>query len=179
MNFTPDTIINEIIRVEGGYTDDPTDSGGQTNYGITKEVALANGYTGHMKDMSVEFARSVYRNKYWHPIGGEDVLNLSEVVAAEMMDTGVNMGPSRAVRFLQRALNTFNKNETLYPDLEVDGGMGPNTLSALRDYLQTREEGVLVKMLDCLQGAKYVRLAEERKKDERFIYGWFKNRIGI
>jgi len=34
VNFSPDTIIDEIIRLEGGYTDDPKDSGGETNHGI-------------------------------------------------------------------------------------------------------------------------------------------------
>lgn len=179
MNFSPDTIIDEIIRLEGGYTDDPKDSGGETNHGITIDVARDNGYTGHIKDMSVNFARSVYLAKYWKPIGGDEVLELSEAVAEEMMDTGVNMGTSRAVRYLQRSLNALNKRGVLYPDIEVDGGVGDNTLSALNAYLHTREEEVLVKMLNCLQGAKYVRLSEKNEKDERFIYGWFKNRIGI
>jgi len=179
MTFSPDTIINEIIRIEGGYTDDPKDSGGETNHGITVEVARNNGYTAHIKDMSVDFARSVYLDKYWKPIGGNDLLSLSNDIAAEMMDTGVNMGTSRAVRYLQRSLNTMNKNQTLYPDLEVDGGIGPQTLMALRDYLQTREERVLVKCLECLQGAKYITISEHNKKNERFVYGWFKNRIGL
>lgn len=36
-----DKIINEIIRVEGGYVNDPRDSGGETNFGITVAVARA------------------------------------------------------------------------------------------------------------------------------------------
>jgi len=179
MTFTPNTIIDEIISVEGGYTDDPADSGGKTNFGITEEVARNNGYQGHIKDMTVHFAKAVYKNRYWYPIGGDDLLDLSEAVAAEMMDTGVNMGTGRAVRFLQRSLNALNKMGTLYPDLEIDGGMGPKTLISLHDYLEAREENVLVKMLNCLQGAYYLDLSERREKDERFIYGWFKNRIGL
>ena len=38
-------IISEIIRIEGGYVNDPSDSGGETRYGITKAVALENNYT--------------------------------------------------------------------------------------------------------------------------------------
>lgn len=39
-------IIDEIIRVEGGYVNDPADSGGETNFGVTVAVARAHGYTG-------------------------------------------------------------------------------------------------------------------------------------
>ena len=41
-----DRIINAIIDREGGYVDEPDDSGGETNYGVTKAVARANGYRG-------------------------------------------------------------------------------------------------------------------------------------
>ena len=42
-------VIDQIIKVEGGYVNDPSDSGGETNYGITKHVARKYGYKGSMK----------------------------------------------------------------------------------------------------------------------------------
>jgi len=36
---------------------------------------------------------------------------------------------------------------------------------------------VLCRALNCLQGAYYIELAERREKDERFVYGWLKNRV--
>jgi len=41
-------IINQIIDVEGGYVNDPSGSGGETNFGITEAVARAYGYAGAM-----------------------------------------------------------------------------------------------------------------------------------
>jgi hypothetical protein len=32
-------------------------------------------------------------------------------------------------------------------------------------------------MLNSLQGSSYVEIAERREKDEKWIYGWFKNRV--
>ena len=63
----------------------------------------------------------------------------------------------------------------------VDGRIGPATISSLSLFMINRneDEEVLVKVLNCLQGAKYVTLAESREKDEQFIYGWFKNRVKL
>lgn len=172
-------IIDEIIRKEGGYVNDPSDSGGETNYGITAAVARANGYTSDMRAMPREVASRIYEARYWTPVCGDQLAALSEAVAGEVVDTAVNMGPGRAVKFLQRALNVLNQRGALYGDLTVDGKMGPASLNALSEYLATRSEGVLTKALNCLQGSFYIELAERREKDERFVYGWLSHRIEL
>ena len=169
-------IIDEIIRVEGGYVNDPSDSGGETNFGITKAVAEPY-YNGPMIDLPRDIAFAIYTVQYWDKVRGDDLARLSEGVAAEVVDTGVNMGTTRAGTFLQRSLNVFNNRGQLYPDITVDGNIGPATISALTSYLNARNDATLIKMLNCLQGAFYVDLAERREKDEKFINGWFKNRV--
>lgn len=173
------SVIDHIISVEGGYVDDPSDSGGETNYGITVAVARASGYNGSMKEMPRYVAEGIYADKYWNSVKADQISRLSEKVAEEVVDTGVNMGVGRAARFLQRSLNVLNHQSRLYADLVVDGSIGPATLTALGGYLGSRDEDTLVKMLNCLQGAFYVELTERREKDERFIYGWFKNRVKV
>lgn len=172
-------IINEIIKREGGYVNDPLDSGGETMYGITVAVARAFGYHGPMDGMPRSVAERVYSAKYWDVIRGDGLAELSTLVAEELADTSVNMGPKRAGRFLQRSLNVLNDRSRAYKDLVVDGAIGPATLWALKMYLARRDEATLVKMLNCLQGAYYVELAERREKDEKFIYGWFRNRVTL
>jgi hypothetical protein len=55
------------------------------------------------------------------------------------------------------------------------------TIAALREYLSKRGPAdgakVLLRALNALQGAFYIGLAESRPKDERFVYGWFFNRV--
>lgn len=170
-----DKIINEIIRVEGGYVNDPRDSGGETNFGITVAVARANGYNGDMRDMPRSVAFDIYSAKYWDAVRGDDLVELSEAVAEEVVDTSVNMGPGRAGKFLQRALNVLTD-----AGLKVDGAIGPATLGALRKYMGKRDdEETLCKALNCLQGSYYIDLAERREKDRAFIYGWLKNRVKL
>ena len=61
--------------------------------------------------------------------------------------------------------------------------MGPRTLAALDNFLETRGarggETVLLRALEALQGERYLRLAERRPANEAFLYGWLANRIGI
>ncbi|MNM79477.1 putative Peptidoglycan domain protein [compost metagenome] len=92
------------------------------------------------------------------------------------------MHPLTASRFLQRALNWFNRGGLDYQDLTVDGHIGPATLSALDGFLRVRKtqgELVLLRALNALQGARYGELVENRAKDEEFIFGWFLNRVVI
>ena len=103
------------------------------------------------------------------------------ILLEELFDTGVNMGTSTAIGFLQRALNALNRNGADYPDMAVDRTIGTDTLRALEAFLTKcgpSAEGVLTKAIDPLQGAYYVRLAEARPAQEAFLYGWRTSRIG-
>ena len=102
-------------------------------------------------------------------------------LAQELFDTGVNMGTGTATGFLQRALNALNRDGTDYGDIVVDRLIGPATVLALGTLLRKRGksgEDVLLKAVEALQGAHYVRLAETRPSQEAFLYGWLANRIG-
>lgn len=173
-------IINEIIRIEGDkFTDDPDDSGGATKYGCTESEARAFGYKGHMGNLPRSVAFDMLSIRFWDKVKGDDLEKLSVAICEEVVDTGVNMGPYRASKFLQRCLNVLNNKASLYRDLTVDGKIGPATIIALKAYLNSRDESVLLKALNSLQGAKYIEIAERREKDEKWVYGWFKNRVGL
>ncbi len=174
---TVDDLISDIIAVEGGYVDHPNDKGGPTKYGITQATARAAGYKGDMREFPITMASDIYRNKYLVEPGFDKYLPLSGAIAAELFDTGVNMGPGRAAQFLQRAVNALSGST-----LTVDGVLGPATLAATKAYLAKRKadgEGNLVKALNCLQGARYIEIVEGSPKQRDFINGWFANRVVI
>lgn len=181
MSALKDKIINAIIKIEGDYSDNPDDSGGPTRWGITEAVARADGYKGDMRFFPKERAYSIYERKYLKPICFDELEKHSMLIAEEMADTSVNLGVVRAGEFLQRALNALNNKQAYYPDIKVDGAIGPGTIAALEKYMQIRKavngERVLFRMLNCLQGAFYIDLAARREKDETFIFGWFQNRV--
>ena len=167
---------------EGGYVDDPDDSGGATNWGITERVARKWGYTGHMRNLPKSSATQIAKSEYWDVMSLDGISALSKGIALEMFDTGFNAGTGRASKFLQRSLNVFNRKGKDYNDIVVDGAVGPKSVATLKSFLDKRgKEGevVMLRALNALQGEFYVELAERREKDESFIFGWFSHRVEI
>lgn len=181
-SFSVDALIDGLIEREGGYVDHPSDKGGPTCFGITEAVARAHGYAGPMRKLPRDEAAAIYRRLYWLRPRFDQVARRSARIAAELFDTGVNMGPTVATTFLQRALTALNRNGKDYSDLTPDGRIGPLTLHALDAFLAARGkrggETVLLRALEALQGERYLRLAERRPANEAFLYGWLANRIG-
>lgn len=175
MMATINGIIEEVLANEGGYVNDARDAGGETNFGITIATAKANGFTGPMKSMTRDFARGVYLKQYVTAPGFDKIADLSMLIAAELVDTGVNMGPGVAAQFLQRALNGLNNQARDFADLLVDGNAGQKTRDALAAFLNKRgKEGErrLLLLLNALQGERYLSLCEGRAANEAFLYGW-------
>ena len=176
-----DTLIDALIEREGGYVNDSADKGGPTCFGITEAVARAHGYAGPMRQLPREQAAAIYRRLYWLRPRFDEIAGRSARIAAELFDTGVNMGPAVAVTFLQRALTALNRNGKDYPDLRPTGASGRRRLprsTRSQPARQSSGETVLLRALEALQGERYLRLAERRPANEAFLYGWLANRIG-
>ena len=180
--MTTEQIVDAVIGREGKYTNNADDLGGETMWGITKAAAREHGYIGKMVEMPRTVAVAIYTKTYVNEPGFNRIAVVSEKIAEEMVDSGVNVGTSWPGPWLQRTLNVLNMRGTLYPDIAVDGQIGPSTISALKSLLAKRgKEGELVALrtLNCLQGARYLEITEKREANETFFYGWMKNRVEI
>lgn len=168
-------IIAAVFAVEGGYVNHPNDPGGETNFGITEAVARQCGYRGDMKAMSRSFAFSCYEQKYVREPGFLPLVEIDPVVAEEVIDTGVNMGPPRPSRWFQQSLN-----ELCGSSLTVDGKIGPRTVETWRSCRQTVGRPACVSMLNLMdrrQEAEYDRLVRVNPKLRVFRRGWQNHRI--
>jgi lysozyme family protein len=177
-----DKLIDDIVKTEGGFSDNKDDLGGATNYGITEVVARANGYHGPMRELPLSLARQIYKNRYYLEPKFDQVAVLSPGVAEELTDTGVNCGVSFAQGILQSALNLLNRQEKDYADIAEDKSIGKGTLAALAAYLLKRgKEGemVLIRVLNIMQGARYIEITKTRPANETFFYGWVMNRVKV
>ncbi|WP_234844410.1 glycoside hydrolase family 108 protein [Sinorhizobium meliloti] len=110
---------------EGGYSNVKTDRGGPTKYGVTHTTLAAHRgvksvTADQVKAMSREEAEDICRRSYWGQSGG-DLLPPGLDYAA--FDFGVNSGPYRAVKTLQKVLG-----------VREDGQVGEQTLAAVRKY---------------------------------------------
>lgn len=179
--MTKDDIFNAILGKEGGYVNHPDDKGGPTNWGITQATARAHGYVGDMRDLTRQQALDILTADYWTGPRFDLVSEVSPVIAAELCDTGVNMGPSVQTKWFQRWLNVFNIQGSLYPELIADGFIGPRTISALKvtclDAGRRRAGNAPGSELQ--RGQRYLELAEQRSANETFVYGWVKERVVI
>lgn len=104
-----------LIGNEGGYSNNPSDPGGETMWGVTARVARAHGYTGAMRDLPQATARAIAKTEYW------DAHRCDEIpasVAFQVLDAAYNGGPVN--RWLQMAAG-----------VTADGVIGPATLAAV------------------------------------------------
>ena len=113
--------LETILHHEGGYVNHPKDPGGETNLGVTKRVYQEHGGTKDMKDLLVEDVAPIYKKGYWDKMKGDDLPGGLDLC---VFDFGVNAGPGRAAKYLQTMIGTV-----------ADGGIGPNTLKAVSNYI--------------------------------------------
>lgn len=119
--------LAETLKHEGGYSNHPKDPGGKTNYGVIQRVynsyrRLKGSGPRDVRSITKSEVEDIYRSMYWDNVQGDLLpIGLDLVV----FDFGVNSGPSRSIKFLQRALNKVDGQS-----LVVDGLMGPATLDA-------------------------------------------------
>ena len=166
-----------IIPVEGFYSNNKNDSGGETVWGIARRKnptaaiwTLVDGYKkipGFPENMRCDCAlRNLvilfYKQNYW------DNLKLDKLddqnIANELFDIAVNCGAGIAAVFLQRVLNVFNHQGKDYADLIVDGVIGSKTISTLNDHCNPAK---ILKALNALQGERYIALCEANPVNEK------------
>lgn len=170
-------ILAAVFAAEGGYVFDRADPGGETNYGITKKVAVAHGYTGPMRNLPKDKAGEIYVRTYIVSPGFMPMVEIEPAVAEELVDTGVNMGPARPSRWFQQSLN-----EVCGAGIATDGKVGRGTIGAYQScQLRMGSKGLCIRILDRLdakQSAEYDRLVRVNPALIRFRRGWQNHRVG-
>jgi len=175
-----DKFIKDVIAKEGGYTNNPDDKGGPTNWGITKDVAYAHGYRGDMAEFTRSEAEAIYKEEFWLKPKFDRIALIDESMAEMLLNFGVLAGQQTASKMLQRALNVLNHNGVDYPDIKADGNIGPITIHAVDIFVGKRgSEGkkVLRGMLAAQFSVHLMECAERNPKNEEFQYGWQLNRV--
>ncbi|MET0437402.1 MAG: glycosyl hydrolase 108 family protein [Devosia sp.] len=118
--------LTEVLRHEGGYVDHPSDPGGATNMGITRETLArwrkVTPWTdlpkAAVQDLTLDEAGLIYRANYWNTARAG---SMPAGVDLALFDFAVNSGPDRAIRVLQGVLG-----------VAADGEVGPVTLAAVQ-----------------------------------------------
>lgn len=149
--------INQSIRKtlvhEGGYVNNPHDTGGATKYGITQKDMPGVDMHTITEDQAIAYYKEHYVKDGYTQINDQNVLD-------KLFDMGVLFGVKEAVILLQRVLHILE-----------DGVFGPMSLNAinsdgpslLQDY-KTELVSHVMKVLAAHPG------------DKVFAHGWI-NRV--
>ena len=100
-----DEALRRVLAHEGGYTNNPSDPGGPTNFGITifdyRRYVKPNATAADIRDMKLGEAKAIYRKRYWDAMACD---KLPAGVDYAVFDYGVNSGIARAGKVLRRCL---------------------------------------------------------------------------
>ncbi len=143
-NFLP--CLHEVLGLEGGYSDDPRDPGGPTNFGITRagwasvcKVPISSVTAEDMQRLTLSEAASVYRKFYWNAMCCEDMARGVDLMVFQF---GVNAGIDTSAQVLQQICA-----------VTTDGIIGPITLAAARHIVPVTLINRLAKQqIECYQG---------------------------
>lgn len=137
--------LDHILKYEGGYVDHPSDPGGATNMGIT--IGTLSSWLGRpaskqeVKDLTRRQVEAIYRNNYWNVVKGDRLADGFDLV---VFDAGVNSGPSRGVKWFQKALGG---------GVDVDGIMGSQTMNEA----DAKADGVAVIQKACANRLSFLK----------------------
>ena len=152
MNFL--TAFEKLLKHEGDFSDHPADPGGKTRYGVTEAVAREVGYRGDMRELPLELAQRIYKDRYWDAVRADD---LPADIRYIVFDGAVNSGVSQSAKWLQRACG-----------VKDDGVIGPITIRAANSL---HSEGLRRRIL-----AQRLRFMAKLPNWPAFSRGWA-NRI--
>lgn len=170
-------ILSSVLYMEGGYVNNPTDPGGETNHGITVNVARNHGYIGPMINLTQQQAVEIYITDYINKPRYDLVMAESPAVAHKLVDAGVNTGTHRASCWFQKSLNSLNRGGSDYPTLTEDCRVGPNTVNSYKALARRRGPvkacEMVIKLIDAQQATHYMNLTHLNQ----FTVGWVDHRI--
>ena len=155
-----DEAVNVVFANEGGYSTNPLDPGGETNFGITKK----NYPDLNIRALTQADAKSLYYRDYW--VKHLFTMIQSQPIANKVFDLAVNLGPKTAIRILQQALSFF-----VAGPIVCDGVIGDLTLAAINEVPED-------KLLQELR-ARYAQyhcqlLVDQGVKLTGFMLGWLR-----
>lgn len=152
-------ILKRLVAREGGYSEDPLDPGGCTNYGITRagwEGVIGRPITCSQLKMMTPTAAMLFYERWGQQYGIWNFLEIDAGLTEILMDTSVLFGAGRAIKWVQ-----------LEGGIEDDGIVGPDTLKVAQQNPRRIAIGILRRRLH----SHAYRVSRDTSM-ARFLVGW-------
>lgn len=166
----------QIKISEGGYANDPDDTGGETYMGVARKFhpnwegwkfidslkAKKKLKTNQKFNYTTlnRFIRDFYHDKFWVKLRCDEINN--PIVSEHLMDCGVNFGRNGAIKFIQESVN---KNSGMI--LKIDGLIGPATINAIN----STDKRFANKLVEDRIGL-YFKKCRAQKYKFKYLKGW-------
>ena len=168
------------LKHEGGYVDNPADSGGATNCGISlrflKSLPLENLRKygifinpdmlspDDIKNLTLDQVKLIFKGEFW------DAANFGDItypyICSYIFDMCINHGLAQGIKIAQRAtwvIDYLDRSRVV-----DDGVLGDKTIHMINNINPSLYEKVLMS-----ERAGFMRLiAAEHGKDREFLHGW-------
>ncbi len=155
------TLTLRIIELEGGYSNDPDDRGGETNFGISKRSYPHI----DIKNLTAQGAMTIYESNVWRPNRLSEIN--SQIIAEAVFTLAVHTGHVPGIKILQRALNMCGSNVT------VDGRVGVATLNAVNN-----SNSKWLAETICTQTCRYyIDIVARDKTQLKYFHGWIRRAV--
>lgn len=159
--------FDKTLAHEGGFVNDPADSGGATKYGITLQTYkqfYPYATVDLLKKMTVERAKEFYFMHFWCAYHYDEIKD--KAISIKVFDATVNMGSKQSHTCLQRALRAVGN------ELADDGILGLKTLACLNQAGSPEMCYAILCAYRSELAGFYRLLASGRPKDKKFLNGW-------
>lgn len=200
---TIDDAMNDLLKKEGVYDNDPDDIGGETIYGITRKYNPKNEIWKHLDTLKEELAKhqNVEINELTESLIASNIkanlnfknlaikyyksewkrLNIDSIryfpLAEYLFDMVINNGEPQTVMIWSMALNAINRPR-VGSDIRYDDSDELTFNEKLIDYsnkFYSRGKCYkLLKLIKILRANRYITIADKRHKNRKFLNGWLK-----
>ena len=150
-----------ILKWEGGFVNDPNDSGGATNKGVTlatfRKYKGASATVDDLKAITDEDWTAIFKQMYWDKCRAD---NIASQAVANLIVDWYWMSGTNAIKYVQRLIGTTE-----------DGIVGKQTIALLNAKGDRLAPHIYNYRKDF-----YHRIVANRPTQKRFLRGWL-NRL--
>lgn len=163
---TFENAIPIVLKNEGGYVNNPLDSGGSTKYGISTRFLLSHPEIGvtDAKDLTLPQAVGIYEKYWWNFYHYDNIID--DTIACKLFDLCVNMGII-IHKITQTVINT-----DFWGHLIVDGNLGQQSFNAINAINTLSTQQTLINAISDGAWQHYQAIIQANPKDAVFAAGW-------
>jgi lysozyme family protein len=158
--------LGVLALLEGEFTNDPSDPGGVTKWGVASRY--------HPEVLRSNFkktdADSIFIEQYWKPSGANRIK--SEILALTLFQISVHIGVTKAVTLLQSTLNICVQDGER---LKLDGKAGTQTILKVNQMSETSTLLVEIALRASYMGSRIQRASTDKNSADKLVA--FENRV--